>query len=86
MNAFAELERALDPDLPLFTAEGARRLVNMPPDPDRISRMELLGEKREADSLTSAERSEYESLVYSAKLLSILRIKAAAFLASNKAA
>ncbi len=86
MNAFAELEQALDPSLPLFTEEGARRLVSMSPNPERIARMEWLAERSDEDSLTALERGEYESLVYSAKLLSILRLKAEAFLASNKAA
>lgn len=86
MNAFAELEQALDPTLPLFTEEGARRLVAMTPSPERIARMEWLAEKCDEGVLTTNERGEYESLVYSAKLLSILRLKAEAFLASNKAA
>jgi hypothetical protein len=48
--------------------------------------MEWLAEKCDEGVLTTNERGEYESLVYSAKLLSILRLKAEAFLASNKAA
>lgn len=86
MNAFAELEQVLDPAEPIFTVEGARRLVNMPANPERISRMELLGEKAGEGTLTSAERSEYEALIHSAKLMSVLRLKAGAFLQNLKAA
>lgn len=86
MNAFAELEQVLNPADPIFTVEGARRLVNMPPNPERISRMEELGEKAGEGTLTSVERSEYEALVHSSKLMSVLRLKAGAFLQNLQAA
>ncbi len=80
MNAFAELEQVLNPSEPIFTVEGARRLVNMPANPERISRMEELGGKVGEGTLNSAERSEYEALIHSSKLMSVLRLKAGAFL------
>ncbi len=86
MNVFAELEQALDPSAPIFTEEGARRLVDMPPNPERLSRMEILAEKANEGALSDAERGEYESLVCTAKLLSILRMKAEAFILNLKAA
>ncbi len=86
MNAFAELEHALDPKHPIFTEEGARRLVNMPSSAERKARMEQLAEKADEGLLTSEERGEYESLIYAAKIMSILRLKAGAFLANINAA
>ena len=86
MNAFAELEQALDPSEPIFTVEGAKRLVAMKPNAEKMARMEYLAERSSEGSLTPGERSEYEALVYSSKLMSILRIKAGAFIANIKAA
>ena len=86
MNAFADHEQVLNPAEPIFTEEGARRLVDMPTNPERIARMEELGEKAGEDTLTSAERSEYEALIHSSKLMSVLRLKAGAFLQNLKAA
>ena len=86
MNAFAELEQVLNPAEPIFTVEGAQRLVDMPTNPERIARMEELGEKADEDTLTCAERSEYEALIHSSKLMSVLRLKAGAFLQNLKAA
>lgn len=86
MNIFAELEQALDPARPIFTVEGARRLVEMPPNAEKMARMEELADKAEDGSLTQMEHGEYESLVHAAKLLSILRLKAGLFLQHFKAA
>ncbi len=86
MNAFAELEQVLNPAEPIFTVEGARRLVNMPPNPERISRMEELGDKASEGLLSIVERSEYEALIHSSKLMSVLRLKAGAFLQNLQAA
>lgn len=86
MNAFADLEQVLNPEEPIFTVEGARRLVNMPPNPERISRMEELGEKAREGTLTSVEHSEYEALIHSSKLMSVLRLKAGSFLQNLNAA
>ena len=80
MNAFAELEQVLNPAEPIFTVEGAQRLVDMPTNPERIARMEELGEKADEDTLTCAERSEYGALIQSSKLMSVLRLRARAFL------
>ena len=76
----------LDPDAPIFTEEGARRLVNMPPNPERLFRMEVLADKANEGTLSDGERGEYESLVCTAKLLSILRMKAETFISNIKAA
>lgn len=86
MNAFAELEQALDPNNPIFTEEGARRLVNIPASAEKMARMEHLAEKANEGLLTGAERGEYEALVYASKLMSILRLKAGAFLSNIQAA
>lgn len=86
MNAFSELEQALDPSAPIFTVEGARRLVNMPPNAEKLGRMEELADKANEDLLTPGERSEYEALIYAGKLMSILRLKAEVFLQNFKAA
>lgn len=85
MNAFSELERVLDPADPIFTAEGARRLVEMPPNAEKAARMEELADKANEGLLTVVERSEYESLISASKLLSILRLKARLFLQNLKA-
>lgn len=86
MNAFTELEQVLDPAEPIFTAEGARRLLNMPPNAEKAERMQQLGEKANEGLLSPAERSEYEALIHAGKLMSILRLKAQAFLHHFKAA
>lgn len=86
MNAFADLEQVLNPADSIFTAEGARRLVDMPANPERLARMEELGEKANEGQLTAAEHSEYEALIHSGKLMSILRLKAGVFLQNLKAA
>lgn len=86
MNAFAELEQAIDPSEPIFTEEGARRLIAMKPNAEKMARMECLAEKANEGSLTASERGEYEALVYSSKLMSVLRLKAGAFIANIKAA
>ncbi len=86
MNAFAELEKVLDPKAPIFTSEGARRLVGMSPDPETLERMETLAEKTEDGTQSAEEQREYEELVCASKLMSILRLKAGAFLANSKAA
>jgi hypothetical protein len=86
MNAFAELETALDPKQPIFSEEGARRLVNMAPNEQSITRMEHLAAQSNAGLLSREERGEYESLVAAAKIMSILRLKAGALLANIKAA
>jgi hypothetical protein len=86
MNAFADLEKVLNPADSIFTVEGARRLVDMPANPERLARMEELGEKANEGQLTAAEHSEYEALIHSGKLMSILRLKAGAFLQNLKAA
>ncbi len=80
MNAFAELEKALDPARPIFTIEGAKRLVEMPPNAEKKSRMEELAGKANEGQLTADERGEYESLILASKLISILRLKAGQFL------
>ena len=86
MNVFSELEQALDPSAPIFTIEGARRLVSMPPNAEKLSRMEELADKANEDLLTPGERSEYEALIYTGKLMSILRLKAGTFLQNLKMA
>ena len=70
----------------IFTEEGARRLVNIPVNAEKMARMEQLAEKANEGLLTSGERGEYEALVYASKIMSILRLKAGAFLANIKAA
>ena len=86
MNAFAELEQALDPSEPIFTVEGAERLIAMKPNAEKMARMESLAGKANEGLLTASERGEYEALVYSSKLMSILRLKAGTFIANIKAA
>lgn len=86
MNAFSELERVLDPAEPIFTAEGACRLVEMPPNEEKVARMEELADKANEGLLSPVERSEYESLISASKLMSILRLKARQYLQHLKAA
>ena len=58
----------------------------MPPNAEKLSRMEELADKANEDLLTPGERSEYEGLIYAGKLMSILRLKAGVFLQNFKAA
>ncbi len=86
MNAFSELEQVLDPAEPIFTVEGAQRLVDMQPNAEKLSRMEELADKANEGQLSQGERIEYETLIHVGKLMSILRLKARLFLQNFKAA
>ncbi len=58
MNAFASLDKLLDPARPCFTAETAANILQIEPDAERITRMEELAAKaNEGNSLAKKKRN-----------------------------
>ncbi|MFN7565094.1 MAG: hypothetical protein ACK5TH_25260 [Prosthecobacter sp.] len=80
MNAFASLDKLLDPARPCFTAETAANILQIEPDAERITRMEELAAKANEGKLTREEETEYRSFISAGKMMSILKLQARLFL------
>jgi hypothetical protein len=80
------LERMLDPVGLALGPDAARKLIALRADADAQRRMDELAEKANEGSLTSAERSEYETLIAAATVIAALQAKARAHLAGSSAA
>lgn len=74
--AGSALERMLDSVADCFTTETARRLAELPADPEVRRRLGELGEKSSAGTLTPAEGEEYRTLVEAGDLIATLRLRA----------
>jgi hypothetical protein len=70
------LDRYLDPVTDALTPPVAQRIVDLRPEPVDIARVEELGEKSNAGTLTEAERDEYRSLADAGTLIALLKAKA----------
>ena len=70
------LDRYLDPVITVLTPPLAQRIVDLQPEPDVASRVQELGEKFNAGTLTDEERDEYRALADAGTLLAILKAKA----------
>jgi hypothetical protein len=75
------LDRFLDPLTNCLTAEVAKRIVELRPEPTVQTRLDELADKANDGQLSAIERSEYEELIEGIDLLGILKAKARAWLA-----
>ena len=80
---YTPLERLLDPVVGCLTADVARRVVDLPPDPGVQARIDELAAKSGAGMLTTTERTEYEAFVEAIDVISILQAKARQVLAEQ---
>jgi hypothetical protein len=80
MNAFASLEKMLDPARPCFTAETAANVLQLEPDPAKAGRLEELSPKANEGRLTPAEEAEYWSYIHAGKMIAMLKPQAGLFL------
>ena len=55
------LDRYLDPVAEVLTPQVAQRILDLEPEPDVVRRVEQLGEKSDAGTLTDEERDEYRA-------------------------
>ena len=77
------LDRYLDPVTQAFSADVARKILDLKPDDAVLARVDELGKKSNAGSLTEAERDEYRSLANAGTLVALLKAKARRFLAQD---
>lgn len=80
MNAFASLEKMLDPSSPCFTVETAANVLKLTPDPAKSARVETLSAKANEGKLNAAEETEYWSYIHAGKMMSMLKLQAKLFL------
>ncbi len=80
MNAFASLEKMLDPASPCFTPETAANVLKLTPDPAKTTRIEALSTKANEGRLSPAEETEYWSYIHAGKMMSMLKLQARLFL------
>jgi hypothetical protein len=83
MSAASGLDGLLEPLSRCLDAESARRIVDLQVDPPVQERMDILAEGANEGTLSDNERSEYEALVNAADFISILKLKAQLYLASQ---
>jgi hypothetical protein len=75
------LDLYLDPVADAMTPEFARKVVDLQPDAAVAARVQTLGEKCNAGTLTAEEEGEYRALANAGTLVSLLKAKARRFLA-----
>ena len=80
------LDRILEPVGRCFTAEGAKRLLELRADPTVQKRVDELADKSTAGTLLPEERTEYEAYVAASAFIAVLQSKARIILASQSAA
>ena len=83
MSSGSGLDGLLEPLSRCLDAESARRIVDLQVDPPVQERMDLLAEGANEGTLSDNERSEYEALINAADFISILKLKAQLYLASQ---
>lgn len=74
-----------DPLSRCFDADSARRVVEYQVDPEVQARVDVLAERANEGLLTEAERAEYEAYISADDFISILKLKARRFLATDGA-
>lgn len=74
--AASPIDSLLDPFSRCFNFESAQRISDFRVDPAVQLRIDDLAERANEGTLSEDERSEYESLVNTADLISILKLKA----------
>jgi hypothetical protein len=70
------LDRYLDPVTDALTPQVAQRILDLRPEADVVARVEELGRKSNAGTLTDDESSEYRSLADAGTLIALLKAKA----------
>jgi hypothetical protein len=70
------LDRYLDPVTDVPTPQVAQRILDLEPEADVVCRVEELGEKSDAGTLTEEEREEYRALADAGTLVALLKAKA----------
>jgi hypothetical protein len=83
MSASSGLDGLLEPLSRCLDAESARRIVDLQVDQPVQERMDMLAESANEGTLSDNERSEYEALINAADFISILKLKAQLYLASQ---
>jgi hypothetical protein len=74
--ASSVLDRFLDPVAACFSADVARRIVELKIDPDLQARLEVLATKANSGTLDASEVQEYEDYVEGIDLVAALKAKA----------
>ena len=77
------LDRYLEPMTTVFTPQLAQKILDLRPESDVIARVQELGGKSNAGTLTEEERNEYQSLASAGTLISLVKAKARRFLAEQ---
>lgn len=70
------LDRYLDPVTDALTPQVAQRIIDLEPESEVVRRVEELGEKSDAGTLTDEEQGEYRALADAGTLVSLLKAKA----------
>jgi hypothetical protein len=83
MSAANGLDALLEPLSRSLDAGSARRIVDLQIDPPVQQRIDILAYGVNERTLSDNERSEYEALVNAADFISILKLKAQLYLASQ---
>ncbi len=75
----------LQPMADSFTVEFAEKLVALRAPAELQERLDLLAEKANEGTLSSAEQSDYKALVYTSTFVGIMQAKARRYLAERAA-
>ena len=79
------LGRLLEPVSRSLNPASAKALVAMKPDPVAAKRVSVLAEKCNEGALTAEEEHEYDTYVYAANFIAILKAKARLYLKRHAA-
>jgi hypothetical protein len=79
------IQRLLEPLSRSFTTELAQELVNLSVDREAQARIDELADKCTEGQLAPEELAEYETYISALEVISILQLKAKAFLNSTSA-
>lgn len=70
------LDRYLDPVTDALTPQVAQRILDLRPEAEVVARVQELGRKSNAGTLTDDESSEFRSLADAGTLIALLKAKA----------
>jgi hypothetical protein len=79
-QAAVGLTKILDPVVECFTPEVAKRVTELPADPEIQARIEELAEKCNEGTMTPEETAEYDSYIHVMDVVAVLQRKARALL------
>jgi hypothetical protein len=77
------LDHYLEPVSSMLSREMAEAIINRKPDECLVARVEELGRKADAGTLTEEEHREYKDIVDAGDLIALLKSKARRFLDEN---